>query len=1338
MSQETTFPDKALPVHHRRYDSTNPLLKTQGNGANAGGEASNLTTYTENITGGANVNFERSNIRAFGRNSASFVEAGRQKLRTPSSPEDATSGSAPPHIPSAVSTPNPAYLRTCISDISKTHPIGLHQEGHYVPDDMLRNLLTGKTIREALGQGVEDRLVKYVLEKAPKTFAILQLVFSEASNRKLAMQTFQRTSFTDETLETEEDLDVCALSPCTKDKRQQAEHLQGKQVCSHFFPFPNPWDDVTLSNFKIARWKFLIPTFDHLQFRYEFDTQRLLPFRAKGGSDKPSSGNFSEVVCVDMLADKQTILPQPLPATIAVAHKTLRQLDAPKFDIRREWIREADAHRQLNGISDHLVKGIAAYHRKANSKENDTYHIVLEWADGSNLFNFWNKNHEPQLDANPKRSRDRMRMMLEQLYGLAHAVECMHTEVATLSTQESGDLPVAQNVGVIVNSNADSPVPALNIERPLEDTSAPARRPDPVRLDPDRQSAGLAVPGVAPRKRSRRASNAKNWRHGDIKPENILRFTGGNPSVWLGTLKLADLGRAQQHDLKTSLRDTIEKERWRTRFYEPPDLSEDLHQQAHGKISRLFDIWSMGCVIFESVIWLLYGSSEILRFQKMETGNTGNSPYWRKLGRANYQVTTRASLWMEHILQHDSKQVSAIGDLIKLVRDKLLKVDLPPDSDVYTPGKRTNARDMTKELARILKKAKEEPVYLFDGVDKFGPHPPPVEISTPIQQFSKSPDYLSVPIQNVPKQKRQADQSLAMGHRTRISEEKVYTDGLTDSWQYPDDHQFAQEMIAEDQIPHEDNMCDHCTSIDMTSTELVFEKASLEIGSEYCALCDLIKKAIDRVDLPAGDELHLQRDSDCLIVSGTSGSKLKILRLCCPDQKTSESLANVPVGAPSLYDPPRIPRADDAFMRLPRKWLKECDDKHGDACAATHDRSHLPLRLVDLRSKRPKIVDAADIKQDTGGVRYIAFSHKWGEMPEGAKTTKSNLDAPGGRRTAIPNKFIPQSFADAIAITRALGCDYLWIDCLCINQGKDGDFAQQANSMQAVFSNAYCVIAAASAEGAVDGFLERDVEKNPLDAVKVGKVDEVDFLGDSHFPSKAIRSKGTRGEQIHLWTALFKQYTRLGFSHKEDRPVAIQGLMDRLTSAFKKRSHAGVFESFWGRCLLWQRAQEVPALTWIPPGEHTKKLPPSWSWMAVDGPIDFLQPKGGGVEWKEADIVLPFPKQSMGSSLQPNPQSLPTTNGNATSDTIRATAFDFKTGVGDMTETILSYDDGRNHVNGEVKCIIVATKLDKANHYVLLVSSAVHTTSATHERVGVAYLPESFIDRTSGAKVTIG
>lgn len=195
---------------------------------------------------------------------------------------------------------------------------------------------------------------------------------------------------------------------------------------------------------------------------------------------------------------------------------------------------------------------------------------------------------------------------------------------------------------------------------------------------------------------------------------------------------------------------------------------------------------------------------------------------------------------------------------------------------------------------------------------------------------------------------------------------------------------------------------------------------------------------------------------------------------------------DIPLGVPDLCETGRVAKANDPVIKLPKAWLEDCENHHGSTCNTTHDNVQLPVRLIDVRNQKPKIIDSFSLESDSKDIRYIAFSHKWGEMPEKAKTTRSNLPL---RSTAgIPTAEIPASFADVIAVTKALGCRYLWIDCLCINQGDDGDFAEQAASMQTVFSNAYCVIAAASAEGATTGFWSRDFESNPLSSVRKGDV----------------------------------------------------------------------------------------------------------------------------------------------------------------------------------------------------------------------------------------------------------
>lgn len=82
---------------------------------------------------------------------------------------------------------------------------------------------------------------------------------------------------------------------------------------------------------------------------------------------------------------------------------------------------------------------------------------------------------------------------------------------------------------------------------------------------------------------------------------------------------------------------------------------------------------------------------------------------------------------------------------------------------------------------------------------------------------------------------------------------------------------------------------------------------------------------------------------------------------------------------------------------------------------------------------------------------------------------------------------LPATFGDAVRVTRALGLLYLWIDSLCIIQGPDGDFNQEARRMQQVYSGAYCVLAASRSPGHYAGFLEARKEKYSISLQQAGE-----------------------------------------------------------------------------------------------------------------------------------------------------------------------------------------------------------------------------------------------------------
>jgi serine/threonine protein kinase len=94
-------------------------------------------------------------------------------------------------------------------------------------------------------------------------------------------------------------------------------------------------------------------------------------------------------------------------------------------------------------------------------------------------------------------------------------------------------------------------------------------------------------------------NNRGSVRHGNLKPENILVC---DDISTVGVLKIGDWGLAKKHLTVTemgSVRTTIQ---YGTSLYETP---ETVFQDSYRARSRLHDIWSLGCVYLEHLIWLL-------------------------------------------------------------------------------------------------------------------------------------------------------------------------------------------------------------------------------------------------------------------------------------------------------------------------------------------------------------------------------------------------------------------------------------------------------------------------------------------------------------------------------------------------------------------------------------------------------------------------------------------------------------------------------------------------------------------------------------------------------------
>lgn len=179
---------------------------------------------------------------------------------------------------------------------------------------------------------------------------------------------------------------------------------------------------------------------------------------------------------------------------------------------------------------------------------------------------------------------------------------------------------------------------------------------------------------------------AGSYRHGDLSPENILRLAGqgsDQSQTDFGVLKLSGFGLAKRHTIVTALR-AATTTRDGTRRYEAPETVTQFNQ---GR-SRRYDIWSIGCIMLELLIWILYGYEGLHSFYSKVVGEFGErNPYYamdKTAPLARAQVHPAVEAIMTSISRdRECRGRTALGDLLHLIKDRLLVVNLNQKQSNY-------------------------------------------------------------------------------------------------------------------------------------------------------------------------------------------------------------------------------------------------------------------------------------------------------------------------------------------------------------------------------------------------------------------------------------------------------------------------------------------------------------------------------------------------------------------------------------------------------------------------------------------------------------------------------
>jgi len=149
-------------------------------------------------------------------------------------------------------------------------------------------------------------------------------------------------------------------------------------------------------------------------------------------------------------------------------------------------------------------------------------------------------------------------------------------------------------------------------------------------------------------------------------------------------------------------------------------------------------------------------------------------------------------------------------------------------------------------------------------------------------------------------------------------------------------------------------------------------------------------------------------------------------------------------------------------------------------------------------------------------LEYLTLSHCWGKL-EVLKLEGHNIEA---MMAGFQISELPQTFQDAIEITRRLGYQYLWIDAMCIIQDSVDDWSFEALRMAAVYENGVCNIAALGAVNSHGGcFVTRRplehyscrlVENNDMDLYATSRKTYLELLSESDPESNAPGAIHTR------------------------------------------------------------------------------------------------------------------------------------------------------------------------------------------------------------------------------------
>lgn len=392
--------------------------------------------------------------------------------------------------------------------------------------------------------------------------------------------------------------------------------------------------------------------------------------------------------------------------------------------------------------------------------------------------------------------------------------------------------------------------------------------------------------------------------------------------------------------------------------------------------------------------------------------------------------------------------------------------------------------------------------------------------------------------------------------------------------------------------------------------------------------------------LPIDDEsttfiLHVKARGEPEVVqaaqidSGFEGVRLQMLIQGETDQ----------IERPAILRPEIPPRADLHFFK---EQMRSCERDHQCVHANSQSGQINGLRLID--------VTAMCIVRAPENCRYLALSYVWGK-PDGIilQATRANISALETKGALLKTQ-LPKTINNAIQVCEELGEPFLWVDSLCIIQDDSELKHELIDAMDQIYSSAVLTIVAAGGDHADSGLpgVQQVRRTSQYTATVQGLhlmnvlPEMVETVGRSTWNTRGwtyqewmlsprclyftplqvyyqcereamyedacfalgtstlSRQQGSQPRSLDdMYTQVVGDYTQRTLTYQSDIFNAFQGISNLLSRTFDVRFFFGLPDGDFDTALLWQpRGNSKPRVV------HGIVLP-SWSWVAVEGPVIF-------------------------------------------------------------------------------------------------------------------------------------